>query len=341
MLGLWEWRLVRGEIRAAADLANDGLALAQSRNDPGLLMEGLFMQGVTRFYRGQFTEARDSHERALRSYDDRDRTLFWTAFSGHNAGVTHRNYHSLALWQLGLPDEARQMDREARELARTIGHAFSLGHALDFTAYLAWYCRQGSDLLKAAEEEMALAAEQGFELWQALGTLHKGAGLLLSEKPAEALPVILAGLDAFRATGAELRLPAYLGLLGDAYLQSSRFDEAGQALDEGLAIVEKNDDRMHEAELHRLKGELVLAASPQAAAAESCFLRSIEIARRQQSRGWELRAATSLARLLKQQGRIDEARAALAPVYGAFDPDSEMPDRADAAALLGSLQLSL
>lgn len=298
MLGLWEWRLVRGEIRAAADLANDGLALAQSRDDPGLLMEGRFMQGVTRFYRGQFAAARDSHEQAIRAYDDRERTMFWTAFSGHNAGVTHRNYLSLALWQLGFSEEARQMDREARELARTIGHAFSLGHALDFSAFLAWYCGLGTDLLKVAEEELALAAEQGFELWQALGTIHKGAGLLLSGKPTEALPVILAGLAAFRATGAELRLPAYLGLLAEAYLQLARFDEARQALDEGLAIVEKNDDRLHEAELHRLTGELALAAAPQQAdAARSCFNRAIEIARRQQSRGWELRAATSLARL--------------------------------------------
>ncbi len=92
MLGLWEWRLVRGEIRAAADLANDGLAFAQSRNEPGLLMEALFMQAATRFYQGQFAEARYAHEQAIAAYDDRDRTMFWTAFSGHNAGVTHRNY---------------------------------------------------------------------------------------------------------------------------------------------------------------------------------------------------------------------------------------------------------
>jgi serine/threonine protein kinase/predicted ATPase len=338
MLGLWEWRLVRGEIRAAADLANDGLAFAQSRNEPGLLMEALFMQAATRFYQGKFAEARHAHEQAIAAYDDRDRTMFWTAFSGHNAGVTHRNYLSLAVWHLGDPDQAREVDRESRDLARAIGHAFSLGHALDFTGFLAYYCRLPDELLAAAEEETALAVEQGFELWQALGTIHKGAGLLLKKKAAEALPVILAGLGAFRATGAELRLPTYLGLLADAYLQSARFDDAQKALDEGLAIAEKNDDRSHEAELHRLKGEVVLAAAPQdAVAAESCFVRSLEIARRQQSRGWELRAATSLSRLLKQQGRTDAARAALAPVYGTFKGDSAMPDRADAAALLETL----
>ncbi len=338
MLGLWEWRLVRGEIRAAADLANDGLAFAQSRNEPGLLMEALFMQAATRFYQGQFAEARRAHEQAIGAYDDRERTMFWTAFSGHNAGVTHRNYLSLALWHLGDPDEARKVDRESRELARTIGHAFSLGHALDFTGYLACYCRLPAELMTAAEEETALAAEQGFELWQALGTIHKGAGLLLKGQPGEALPVILAGLGAFRATGAELRLPAYLGLLADAYLQSSRFDEAQKSLGEGLAIAEKNDDRSHEAELNRLKGELALvAAPPEPSAAEVCFRRALEIARQQESRGWELRAATSLARLYKQHGRIDEARALLSAIHGSFKNTSATPDLTDAAALLDSL----
>ena len=339
MLGLWEWRLVRGEIRAAADLAHDGLAFAQSRNEPGLLMEALFMQAATRFYRGQFAEARRSHEQAIAAYDDRERTMFWTAFSGHNAGVTHRNYLSLALWQLGEPDAARKMDRDARELARSIGHAFSLGHAWDFTAFLAYHGRQASELLAAAEEEMALAAEQGFELWQALGTIHKGAGLLLSGRPAERLPVILSGLDAFRATGAELRLPAYLGLLADAYRQSSRFDDAQQALDEGLAIAEKNDDRSHEAELHRLKGEVALAVgSQEASVAETAFQRALETARRQGSAAWELRAATSLARLFQRYGRIGEARGLLGPVMGKFNNASATPDLADAAALLQSLE---
>ena len=149
-----------------------------------------------------------------------------------------------------------------RELARTIGHAFSLGHAVDFTAFLYQYCRLGTEVQAAAEEEMTIATEQGFPLWHAPGTLHKGAGLLLQGRREEALPLLLKGFSAFRATGAEVRVPSYLGLLGDAYTQSARFEDAHKALDEGLAVAEKNDDRCHEAELHRLKGELLLAESP-------------------------------------------------------------------------------
>ncbi len=338
MLGMWEWRLVRGDLRIAVDLASDGMALAERLDDPGMWMEALFMPGATMFYRGQFAEARDHCEKALAAYDDRERTKFWTASTGHNAGVTHRNYLSLALWHLGYPDQALKLDAEARELARTIGHAYSLGHAVDFTAFLAHYCRLGPEVQQAADEELTLGAEQSFELWHALATLHKGAGMLLKGRREEALPLLLEGFRDFRATGAEVRAPAYLALLGDAYTQCARFAEAHKTLDEALAVAEKNDDRCHEAELYRLQGELLLAESPdQATAAEACFRQALDTARRQQSRAWELRATTSLARLWQRQDRREEARAALAAIYGTYSEGFTTPDLRDAAALLETL----
>jgi predicted ATPase len=338
MLGMWEWRLVRGDLRIAVDLAADGMALAERLDDPGMWMEALFMPGATMFYRGQFAEARDHCEKALAAYDDRERTKFWTASTGHNAGVTHRNYLSLALWHLGYPDQALKLDGEARELARTICHAYSLGHAVDFTAFLAHYCRLGPEVQQAADEELTLGAEQSFELWHALATLHKGAGMLLKGRRDEALPLLLEGFRDFRATGAEVRAPAYLALLGDAYTQCARFAEAHKTLDEALAVAEKNDDRCHEAELHRLQGELLLAESPdQATAAEACFRQALDTSRRQQSRAWELRATTSLARLWQRQGRPEEARAALATIYGTYSEGFGTPDLRDAALLLETL----
>jgi predicted ATPase len=338
LLGRWEWHLVRGDLRPCVGLAADGMALADRLDDSGMRMEALFMAGVTMFYRGQFAEARACHEKAVNAYDDRERTRLWTAYTGHNAGVTHRCYLALALWHLGYPDQALRLDRETQELARTIGHAFNLGHAVDFTAVLYHYCRLGAQVQAAAEEETAIGTEQGFQLWQALGTLHKGAGLLLQGRRHEAMPLLLNGFRAFRATGAEVRAPAYLGLLGDAYTQLARFEDAHKALDEALAVAEKNDDRCHEAELHRLQGELLLAESPDGiAAAEDCFRRATVIARSHQSKAWELRAATSLARLWQRQGRRDEARAALAAVYGTYTEGFTTPDLVDAAAVLEAL----
>jgi serine/threonine protein kinase/predicted ATPase len=338
MLGMWEWRLVRGDLRLSVELAADGMALAERVNDPGMLMEALFMQGVTMFYRGRFAGARACHERAVADYDDRERTKFWTASTGHNAGITHRCYLALALWHLGYPDQALMIDREMRGLARTIGHAYSLGHAADFTAFLGHYLRRGIEVQTAAEEEMAIGTEQGFQLWQALGLLHKAAGMHLHAQGEEALPLLLTGIGAFRATGAEVRLPSYFGMLGDAYRQAERLEDAQQALNEGLAVAEKNDDRCHEAELHRLQGELLLAASPnQADAAEGHFRQAIDTARRQQSRAWELRATMSLARLWHRQGRRDEAREALSAVYGTYTEGFTTPDLVDAAALLETM----
>src|SRR5262249_5165888 len=178
---------------------------------------------------------------------------------------------------LGYPDRALELARETCDLARKIGHMFSLEHAIDFAAYLSHYCRQGAEVQARGEEEMAVATEQGFPFWHALGTLHKGAGLSLEGRREEALPLLLKGFTAFRATGAEVRVPSYLGLLGDAYTQLARWEDARRVLDEGLAVAEKNDDRCHEAELHRLKGELLLAESPDRLSdAEACFRRAID-----------------------------------------------------------------
>jgi class 3 adenylate cyclase/predicted ATPase len=338
MLGTWEWHLVRGDLRLCVDLAADGMALAERLDDPGVWMEALFMPGVTMFYRAQFADARACYEKAIASYDDRERTKSWAAYTGHNAGVTHRCYLALALWHLGYPDQALRVGREACELARAIGHAFSLGHAVDFMACLCQFCRLGADTQAAGEEELAIATEQGFPLWHALGILHKAAGMLLQGRREEALPLLRKGLNAFRATGAGVRVPYYLGMLADAYTQAGLFEDALQVLTEGLAVAEKNDDRFQEAELHRLKGELLLAESPdQAAAAEGCFRQAYATAGRQQSKAWELRATMSLARLWQRQGRGDEARAALGAIYSTYTEGFTTPDLVDATALLDSL----
>ena len=140
------------------------------------------------------------------------------------------------------------------------------------------------------------------------------------------------------STGAELLRPFQLSVLGDAYTQAGRFEEAHESLDEGLAVAEKNDDRLQEAELHRLEGELLLAESPeQATTAEECFTRAIETARRQQSKAWELRASMSLARLWQQQGRGGEAYQMLAKIHATFTEGWTTPDLVEAEALLKAL----
>src|SRR5262249_8613093 len=142
----------------------------------------------------------------------------------------------------------------------------------------------------------------------------------------------------FRATGAEVRVPSYLGMLGDAYTQLARFEDAHKVLNEGLEIADKNDDRCHEAELHRLRGELLLAKyTDRFSDAEVCFRQAVEAAGCEQRRGWERRATMSWARLWGRQGRRDDARAALAAAYGTYTEGFTTPDLVDAKGLLESL----
>jgi len=336
MLGAWEWRIVRGDLSICTELASEGLDVAERLNDPGVTMEALFMPGVTLSYRGQFEESRLYHEKALQ-YDDRERTKFWTTYSGHDGGVTNRCYLFLDLWHLGFPDQARKLEGETRELALTIGHAFSRCHAVDFSAFFYNYCKLGAEMKAAAEEELAIGTDQGFALWHALGILHTGAGLLLQGRAMEALPHLLEGFRKFRETGAEIRVPSYLGILADAYTQTAKFDDAHKALDEALLVLEKNDNRSDEAELYRLKGELHLVEANDHAAAEESFRMAVETARRQSSKAWELRATTSLARLWQREGRHNEARSSLESIYDTYTEGFKTPDLVEAKAVLDSL----
>ncbi len=338
MLGIWEWHTVRGELRLCADLAAEGMEFARRFDDPGILMEALFMSGETMLYRADFAGASTSFATAVTEYDDRDRTRFWAIHTGHNAGVTHRSNLAVSLWHQGHPDQALETNREMCQLAREIGHPFSLAYALHHTAWLYQLCRLGSEVRTAAEEEIVIATQQGFALWSATGHFFKGAGLLLQGNPKDALPLLVKGLDAFRACGAELTLPFQLSILGDACTRAGRIEDARQALDEGLSIAEKNDERCQEAELYRLKGELLLTASPdQTADAEDCFQHAIETARRQQSKAWELRASMSLARLRQRQDRRGDAHQILAAVYATYTEGWTTPDLAEARELLEAL----
>jgi hypothetical protein len=182
-----------------------------------------------------------------------------------------------------------------------------------------------------------IATEQGFVFWHATGTLYRGGGLLLQGNLEEGLPLLVAGLESYRATGAELALPYYLSLLGDGYTRAGRFEDAHRTLDEGLDFTDKHEDRFQEAELHRLLGELHLAETDDQARAEECFRAAIETARRQQSRAWELRATVSLARLWQRTGRSSDARDALAAVYSTYTEGFTTPDLVDAKTLLETL----
>jgi predicted ATPase/energy-coupling factor transporter ATP-binding protein EcfA2 len=337
MWGNFAYHIVRGDFVICSELAEEAMTFGELLNDSGILMEALFLRGVTQMYRGDFAGTRDSCARGIADFDDRERTAFWAKLVGEDAGITHRCYLALALWHLGFPDQALQLSRETVELARSLNQPFSLEYALHHTGWLCQHCRLGVQVQMAGEEQMRIAAEQGFLFWHASGTLYAAGGLLLQGRLERGLHLLEQGLEAYRVTGAELGLPYYLSMLADARIRLRRFAEARAALDEAMALAEKNDERFQEPELYRLRGELLLAESDSRLAAEECFRRAIVLAERDRSKAWKLRATTSLTRLWQKQGRREEAFKALSGVYGAYTEGFTTPDLADAATLLESL----
>ncbi len=337
MWGNFAYHIVRGDFRVCAELAEEAIAFAERLSHPEILMEALFLRGITRLYRGDFAGARAICAEGLARFDDRERTAALAKLIGEDPGITYRCYLALARWHLGFPDLALEASRELVELARSIKHPFSLAYALHHTGWVHQHCRLGLQTQIAGEELMQIALDQGFLFWHATGTLYLAGGLLLQGRMERGLPLLQKGLQAYRATGAKLGLPYYVSMLADAYLRMGQFTEASVALDEAITLADQNDERFQEAELYRLKGELRLAVSDDQTGAEECFRRAIETADQQGSKAWKLRATTSLARLWQRQGHREKAFAALSAVYRWFTEGRNTPDLLAAAALHESL----
>jgi predicted ATPase len=185
---------------------------------------------------------------------------------------------------------------------------------------------------------IALSTDQGFPFWGACGTILQGWALAEQGQSAEGIAQMCQGIAAYRATGAELALPCYLALLAEAYGQAGQADEGLRVLAEALTAVHTTGERHHEAELYRLKGELLLKQDvPDAQEAESCLRQAVDVAHQQQAKSFELRAAMSLSRLWQQQGKRTEARALLAPIYDWFTEGFDTADLQEAKALLEEL----
>jgi predicted ATPase len=189
-----------------------------------------------------------------------------------------------------------------------------------------------------ADEVVALADEKGALLWKAAGMMIQGCVLTLTGKASEAVQMMTSGITAFRSTGATLWMPWYLSYLARAYAALDHFDDAWRCIGEATTAVETTKEKWCEAEIYRIGGEIeLMSPEPDAAKAGAYFERALAVAREQQAKSWELRAAMSMARLLRGQGKRDAARDLLAPVYGWFTEGFDTLDLKEAKALLDEL----
>jgi predicted ATPase len=338
--GLWRLYSARCEYQRAQALGERLLSLAQQVHDAALLLEAHHALWATLVWSGEFAAARIHLEQGRALYDPQQHCAHALLYGGHDPGVCCLSHGAWSLWLLGYPDQALQSTREALTLAHALAHPASLANALRFATTLHQFRREQQAAQERAEALLALATEQGFAQQVALATIVRGWALAAQGQGTEGTAQMRQGLTAHRATGAEQSRPYNLALLAEAYGSIGQPAKGLHLLAEALTTVDCTGERGWEAELYRLKGELLLAQageSQRVQEAEACFQQALDVARRQQAKSWELRAAMSLSRLWQQQGKRAEARELLAPIYSWFTEGFDTPDLQEAKALLDEL----
>jgi predicted ATPase len=241
----------------------------------------------------------------------------------------------MTLWILGYPEQALKKAEEGVASGQGLAHP-NCGNEV-FLAAVYQFRGEAEKVRRAAENVIAVAAEHGFALWLGIATfyLHRA---MIEQGYGENISQLREGLAAYRATEAQIGRPQQLSLLADACTKTGRLDEGLDALNDASAAAEQNEEHNWDAEIHRLRGELLLKQrDSNAGEASRCFRCAIEVAQKQSAKSWELRATTSLARLLGSQGRREEASAMLAAIYNWFTEGFDTADLKDAKALLDEL----
>jgi class 3 adenylate cyclase/predicted ATPase len=336
--GLWVFYLTGGPLPAAIEMAEQYCALAEAHpDDSGLQLERYQLTGIALFYMGEFAEALPHLERGSRLYDpDRHHALIFE-HGGADTGVALMTHEALALWALGYPDRGRAAMEAAVACAKKLAHPFSLAFAHYYCAWFQMLCRDEQSALDSATAAIYICDEFGFPFWARSAEVLNGIALVEQGDVDEGLAQMQESLAAFEATGGLLCRCAFRGLLADAYRKAGRTREGLEAVDEALAGIDGREERWWEPELHRLRGELLLAdPDGDTGEAEASLQRSLEVAGRQQARSWQLRTAISLARLWGEQGDAEAARELLARIEAELTEGLATADRREARELLAS-----
>jgi predicted ATPase/class 3 adenylate cyclase len=337
LFGLWRFYAVRPQLRTAREIGETLLRLAQHAEDPTLAVVAHTALGCTWFNLGAFPVACQHLEEAIARYTpDQHRAPVF--HMGLDPDVVCRPFAALTLWVLGYPAQALARLLEALALAHELSHPPSLAFARCFAAFVSQFRRDVPAVLEQAEAAVAFSTTQGFPLWAAWGTSMHGWALAMQGQGEEGIAQVHQGITAGRATGAALHVPYMCTMLADVSAHLGRPVDGLQALAEAYTLIEQHEERYWEAEVCRLRGVLLLRqpGTPQAEA-EAWLQQALDVARRQEAKSLELRAAMSLSRLWQQQGKRQEAHDLLAEVYTWFTEGFDTADLQDAKALLEAL----
>ncbi len=335
--GFWLASIVVSSGTATRELAAQCLAVAEKGGAKGEIVAGRHAVGLSLLFSGDVAGSRNEFDQAIGMFDpgeDQQGTRYGGEYwSSALAG------RAAALWTLGRPDAARADLAASLQSARAFGHALTLANNLVFAVWIQAACGRWAIARAHAAEIQALAENKDQPYYRAFGRLMEGLVATAEGGGAEAIAETSEALVAYRATGATLLTAHVLAHLARALAGEGRHEEARRCLDDAAATMAASGERWCEADIERLAGEVALAQSPRdVVAAERHFERALAIARAQKARSWELRAATSLARLWGDGGRRGEARDLLAPVYGWFEEGFDTRDLIEAKKVLGNLE---
>jgi len=325
----------RGEFQKARELGEQLFSLAEGMQDPELILEAHHTQWSTMFSLGELLSVKEHCERGRALYDPQQHRQHAFLYGGHDPGVCCGSHAAQTLWLLGYPDQALRRSQEALSLARELSHPYSIAFALLWAARIHKFRGELEALRERTEEAMILVAEQGFPRWLMLGNILLGWLSVEHGSVEQGIKQLRQAL-ADEASLAEQQ--SSLAFVAEAYGKAGRLEEGLGLLAEALARARKSELRYYEAELHRIKGELLLGrTAPNEGEAEGCFQSALQVAHRQSAKSLELRAAISLSRLWQRQGKREEAQKLLADIYGWFTEGFDTADLREAKALLEGL----
>jgi predicted ATPase len=349
VFGLFAFYVVRADHENALTFGKHLLSLAESAQDEALLLQAHNALGLAFFFQGDFTASREHLECCFFRYDlEKHRSLAFS-YSGQDPGVTSSIFLAWALHSAGYSDQALKRSHDALSLAQRLSHPYSLAYARGIAAAFHQFRKDVEVTQGLADASLEVATEHGFPFWSAFQTILQGWVLVKQGKADAGIVHMSRGMEAYWATGAELLRPYLIGLFAEALAEGGSTERGLVILAEALETVEKTGERFYEAELYRQKGELLFrpysegsglpstATSSRSCEIERCFLKAMTVAGRQQAKWFELRAATSLARLWHHQGRKEDAHTMLAKSYNWFTESFDTADLKDARLLLSQL----
>ena len=337
LFGSWLAALNAFDGDAVGKLATQFLSLAEKQGATIPLVVGHRLMGISLAWTGDIAKGRAHYDQGIVLYDPAVHRPLATRF-GQDAGVSILCHRSMALWLLGYPDAALADAKQALQEARAIGQATNLLFALFFTSLTQIFCGNYATATKEHDELIALADEIDSLYWKALCTPMQGYLLALTGKASHAVQRITSGIAALRSAGTAFWMPSHSSYLGRAYAELGQFDDAWRSIGEAIDTIENTKETWFEAEANRIAGEIALQSpKPDATKAQEYFERALAAARKHQAKSWELRASMSLAHLWRDQGKVQQARELLAPVYGWFAEGFDTRDLKDAKALLDEL----